>query len=110
MMTDTAKTKRLEELIHGSASFSEADKKKLIAKISELTPEEIDEAIQVFEEEVEDWKAIYKKAEADKHLLLTFMDKSQHKLSGMMKTEVKKAERGEHKTEETEAEDLLKTI
>ena len=109
-MDSEEKTKRLEELIQGSASFDEADKKKLIAKIPELKASEIDEAIQVFEEEIEDFKAIYRKAEADKNLLLTFMDKSQNELSKMIKTEVKKAEKGEHKAEETEAEDLLKTI
>ena len=109
-MDSEEKTKRLEELIRGSASFGEADKQKLIAKIPELKPNEVDEAIQVFEEEIEDFKAIYRKAEADKSLLLAFMDKSQHELSQMIKTEVKKAEKGEHKAEETEAEDILKTI
>jgi hypothetical protein len=109
-MNNEEKINRLKELIDGSASFGEADKKKLIAKIPELKPEEIDEAIRVFEEEIEDWKAIYNKHEENKALLLDLMGKSQHEISQMSKNFIKKSERGEHEVEEAEAEDLLKTI
>lgn len=109
-MDNEDKINRLKELIQRSASFNDEDKKKLIAKIPELKPEEIDKAIRIFEEEIEDWKAIYKKHEEDKALLLDFMDKSHHEIAQMSKKLIKESEKGEHKVEEAEAEDLLKTI
>ncbi|MFH0838159.1 MAG: hypothetical protein V1880_02745 [Patescibacteria group bacterium] len=109
-MEQKEKIERLKELIAGSASFSDVDKQKLIAKIPGLTTEAMDEAIRVFEEEIEDWKAIYKKHGENKAMLFRFMDESQRNISQMSHRLIKKAENGEHAAEETAAEDLLKTI
>lgn len=109
-MDQKEKIERLKKLIEGSAAFSQEDKLKLVAGISSLTETRVDEAIRVFEEEIEDWKQIYKKNEENKAMLVDYIDKSQRELTRMSQTVVKTSEEGQQVDEETKAEELLKTI
>ena len=109
-MENEDKINRLKELIDGSASFSDSDKAKLLAKLPDLSMEEVDKAIKVFESEIEDWKEIYEDHEARKSEMKDYMQESKQELLKITQEYVRKAEKDEQTGDNAQLEDLLNTI
>lgn len=102
-MENKDKTERLKKLIKESASFTDEDKHQLIAKIPELNVPEVDEAIQVLEEEMAEWKALYETNEENKVWLKDHLSTSQKEISEM-------ANKLTQEADSEQAEELLKSV
>ncbi len=110
MVNSDQNIKRLIELIKGSASFTDVEKAQMIQNIPQTSEVEIIKAIQVFEQEKADWKAL--KAEGDYFLKMVkdYSYQSQQELERDVKHLIAQKEAQVEKKEGLEAEDLLITI
>ena len=104
------KQDRLKKLIQGSATFNATGKKKLLTKASELTPDQMDEAIAVFEREITEVKEIYSNYQKNKTNLAKFTDKSKKEVKKITKKVLKKAEADSKSDEIAKAEKLIANI
>ncbi len=110
---DSYKNKNIQQLIiliKKSNSLKKEEKNQMIKKIPQASEVEIKKAIQIFENEKNQWKALKKEKDERLKIAKDFSRQSQKELEKKAKKLIAEKKAMIEKDEEMEAEKLLKTL
>jgi hypothetical protein len=110
MADQSDKISKLKELIYQSRIFNGKGKTALIGQIPDLSDQQTEKAVQIFEKEKKGWESIVEKSNKNLALIKQFAVKSKNEIRSLAKRLVLKNEKKESEKEKGEAENLINQI